>query len=91
MLGVNAIDHGDSASVAAMCTNVSLPLLQDTNAQKLWDRAAAEKDDVFILNAQRTVVRTFSAIDHPLTVAANADSLRSWVRAVVGPAVTSAR
>ncbi len=81
---MNAIDHGDSASVVAMCAGITIPLLQDTPSGRVWERAGAVKDDIFILDAERRVVRVFSCGARPLTSAANRDTLRVWTRDVAG-------
>ena len=88
-LGVNAVDHGDTASVRAMCAGITIPFVQDTEKEHLWDDAGAQKDDIFVLNAARRVVRVFSCFDRPLTTAANRDTLRAWIRDAMVPVVSS--
>jgi hypothetical protein len=82
VIGVNAIGHGDASAVAVMCANVTLPLLQDVDSVNLWTKAGAQKDDVFILDSRRNIVRTFSCYDYGLN-GPGADSLRKWVREVM--------
>ena len=83
VIGVNAIGQGDASSVAAMCAHVTIPLLQDTDSDHLWEDAGAHKDDVYILDTQRHVARIFSCYDYGLHLAASRDSLREWVREAI--------
>src|SRR5207247_8628611 len=89
VIGINAIGLRDSASVAAMCDNVTIPLLQDADSVRIWVAAAASKDDVYILDSHRNVVRKFNAQQYQLQLSANADSLRTWVRRAMGSVATA--
>jgi hypothetical protein len=84
VLASNAVGHEDSVAVVSMCSGITIPLLQDTGTARLWEKARAQKDDVFILDARRNVARVFSCAVRPLTTPANRDTLRAWVRGVAG-------
>lgn len=84
VIGINSKDTNVAASNAVITRNSVIPWLQDTAAEHLWDGAGASKDDVYILDGQHKIVRAFSCYTYDLAVGAGRDSLRKWVRQVVG-------
>lgn len=84
VVGVNAKETNVSASIQIITRNSAIPFLQDTSSEHLWNDAAAVKDDVYILDAQRRIARVFSCYTYDLASKAGRDSLRTWVRQAAG-------
>ena len=78
ILGVNAV--GAESANDVMCSGRSIPWLQDTASQRVWQSWNVTYRDVVILNAQNERVAIYSLTTHDLAAPADYDALKSMLR-----------
>lgn len=77
ILGLNAI--GEESGNVLVCAGRSLPWLQDTSAQTVWQRWQVTWRDVIYLDGANNVLGTYNLTQHDLAVPANYAALRQML------------
>jgi hypothetical protein len=82
ILGLNAI--GAEASNAMAVAGNTLPWLQETAEQRVWEPWEVRYRDVVILDAENRPAAVFNLTDHNLAKPAEYDSLRTLLESLAG-------
>jgi hypothetical protein len=77
ILGVNAA--GQESGNANIVAGRTIPWLQDTEGQHVWNAWAVTYRDVIVLDAQNRPVGVYNLTEHNLAVSANYDSLKAMM------------
>jgi len=75
ILGINAA--GQESGNDDITSGRTLPWLQDTKSQDVWDHWRAVWRDVIVLDSDNKVAGIYNLTDHDLVTAANFDSLKT--------------
>lgn len=75
ILGVNSIVA--EAGNETVCHGRSIPWLQDTEAQQVWQKWGVTERDVIILDAANRQVAVYNLTTYDLSQPANYDSLKA--------------
>jgi hypothetical protein len=79
ILGVNAVDL--ESGNEGMCQGRTLPWLQDTHDQQVWESWQVTWRDVVILDRENRLVAVYNLTEHDLARTAARDSLAALLRA----------
>ena len=80
LMGINLI--GAESGNEATCDGRSIPWLQDTPEQQVWQEWEVVYRDVILLDAENKRVGVFNLTEHSLAEPANYDSLKSLLREI---------
>jgi hypothetical protein len=78
LIGINQI--GAESGNETICNGRSIPWLQDTAAQQVWQKWEVVYRDVVILDAENKRLAVFNLTIYDLAESANYDSLKSLLR-----------